>query len=65
MIIDKGELVERVIVGALAVWTVVGTITFLGLLGYGLYTGVHDVLYPPLPNESGSLAPPENDPRNL
>jgi hypothetical protein len=57
MIIDKGELVERVIIGALAVWTIVGTLTFLGLLGYGLYSGVHDVLYPPPPSENDPALP--------
>jgi hypothetical protein len=52
MIIEKGEFVERLLTGALIVWTVAGTLAFVVLCGWAAYAGIHDALYPPPPSEN-------------
>jgi hypothetical protein len=44
MAIDRTEVAERVITGALIVWTALATTAFVGLFGWGLFSGVRKAM---------------------
>jgi hypothetical protein len=52
MAIDSGERMERLITGALVAWTVACALAFVGMVGFGIYSGVRNAMHPPPSSEN-------------